>query len=132
MSKLGKHSLAALAAALVSTAALARAPGIQRAIMQRVDLEGREPQECILGSAEIPPGEAAGRHFHYGVETGYVAQGEAEILVEGEPPLRVRAGESYLIPARRPHDARNIGGVPVRVIATYVVAKGKPLAEPVK
>jgi quercetin dioxygenase-like cupin family protein len=134
MSTTRKWSLAAaaLAAAFVSLAALAQAPGIKRTLLQRVDLEGHEAKECVLGSAEIPAGGAAGKHFHHGIEMGYVAEGEAEILVDGEAPKKVKAGESYLIPARRPHDARNTGAGPVKVVATYVVEKGKPLAEPVK
>jgi len=66
------------------------------------------------------------------VELGYVAEGEAELLVEGEAPRKMKAGDSYLIPAKKPHDARNAGSGTVKVVATYVVEKGKPLAEPVK
>ncbi len=129
-----KWSIAAVgsALALASFAALAQAPGIKRTLLQRVDLEGHEPKECVLGSAEIPAGGSAGKHFHHGIEVGYVAEGEAEILVDGEAPRRVRAGESYAIPARRPHDARNTGAGVVKVVATYVVEKGKPLAEPAR
>jgi quercetin dioxygenase-like cupin family protein len=122
----------ALIAALISFVAVAQAPGIKRTLLQRTDLQGQEAKECVLGAAEIPPGGSAGKHFHHGVELGYVAEGESEILIEGEAPRKVKAGESYLIPARRPHDARNTGSGPVKVIATYVVEKGKPLAEPVK
>lgn len=123
---------AGVALAFVAVAAAAQSPGIKRTLMQRVDLEGQEAKECVLGSAEIPAGGSAGKHFHHGIEVGYVVEGESEILVDGEAPKRVRAGESYLIPARRPHDARNTGTGTVKVLATYVVEKGKPLAEPVK
>ena len=117
--------------ALASFVAVAQAPGIKRTLLQRVDLQGNEAKECVLGSAEIPAGGSAGKHFHHGIEVGYVVEGESEILVDGEAPKRVKAGESYSIPARRPHDAKAVGG-PVKVVATYVVEKGKPLAEPVK
>ncbi len=130
-----KWSLAAgvaAALALGAFAALAQTPGIKRTLMQRVDLQGQEAKECILGAAEIPPGGAAGKHYHHGIEMGYVAEGESDILVDGEPPKHVKAGDSYLIPAGRPHDARNTGSGVVKVVATYVVEKGKPLAEPVK
>lgn len=123
---------AALASAALSFAAVAQTSGIKRTMMQRTDLQGPEPKECLLGSAEIPSGSSSGKHYHHGIEAGYIVEGEAEILVEGEAPKRVKTGESFLIPARRPHDARNTGSGPVKVIATYVVEKGKPLAEPVK
>jgi quercetin dioxygenase-like cupin family protein len=119
-------------AALLAAIAAGQAPGIQRTLLQKVDVEGHPPKECVLGSAEIPPGGSAGKHFHHGIEVGYVVEGEAQILVEGEAPRHVRAGDSYAIPARRPHDARAAGASPVKVVATYVVEKGKPLAEPVK
>lgn len=116
----------------VASLAAAQAPGIKRTLLQRTDLQGSEPKECVLGAAEIPAGGSAGKHFHHGVELGYVAEGEAELLIEGEPPRKMKAGDSYLIPARKPHDARNAGSGTVKVVATYVVEKGKPLAEPVK
>lgn len=122
----------ALAAALVAAVALAQSPGIKRTLLQRTDLQGHEAKECVLGAAEIAPGGSAGKHIHHGIELGYVAEGEAELVVDGEAPRKLKAGDSYLIPVERPHDARNTGSGPVKVVATYVVEKGKPLAEPVK
>ncbi len=134
MSSTRKFGLAALglAVGLASFVAVAQTSGIKRTLMQRVDLQGHEAKECVLGAAEIPAGGSAGKHFHHGIEVGYVVEGESEILVDGEAPKKVRAGESYVIPAQRPHDARNTGTGIVKVVATYVVEKGKPLAEPVK
>lgn len=126
-------SLAAAVAVLAAASlAVAQAPGIKRTLLQRTDLAGEEQKECVLGAAEIPAGGSAGKHFHHGIELGYVAEGEAELLIEGEAPRKMKAGDSYLIPARKPHDARNAGSGTVKVVATYVVEKGKPLAEPVK
>ena len=36
------------------------------------------------------------------------------------------------VPAGIPHDGRNSGGGPAKVLATYVAEKGKPVAMPVK
>jgi len=38
--------------------------------------------------------------------------------------------ESYAIPAGKVHDAKGVGDKPVKVLATYLVEKGKPLATP--
>ena len=35
-----------------------------------------------------------------------------------------------MIPAGRIHDAKTVGDQPTKVLATYVVEKGKPLASP--
>ncbi len=121
----------ALFAAALAAAGLAQAqsPGIQRTILQRGDIEGGQ-REVILGLAEIAPGVAAGRHSHPGIETGYVLSGSATIEIDGEAPRLLKAGDSYFVPAGKVHDARTVGDTPVRVLATYVVDKGKPLATP--
>ncbi|QJR10544.1 hypothetical protein DSM104443_01608 [Usitatibacter rugosus] len=102
------------------------APAIKRTILQKTDVGGN--QETILGMAEIAPGGSTGKHSHPGIETGYVLEGTATLEIEGMPPIAMNAGTSYLIPAGKVHDAKNTGSVPVKVLATYVVEKGKPLA----
>lgn len=114
--------------AIAQTPAPAAAPAIKRTILQRTDVGGG--MEAVLGLAEIAPGGATGRHSHAGVETGYVLEGTATLAVDGEPPLAMSAGTSYLIAAGKVHDARNTGTAPVKVLATYIVEKGKPLATP--
>lgn len=118
----------ALAAFVAAADAQTPAPAIKRTLMQRFDIA--PDREVILGMAEIPPGLAAGRHTHFGVETGYVAEGSATLEIEGEAPRVMKAGDSYMIPAGKIHDAKTVGDKPVRVVATYIVEKGKPLATP--
>ena len=120
----------ALAGALVAlaVAAAAQAPAIKRQLLQRIDVP--DNRETILGVAEIPAGGAAGRHTHFGVEVGYVLEGSTSLEIEGEAPRLLRAGDSYVIPAGKVHDAKVVGDGPAKVIATYVVEKGKPLATP--
>jgi quercetin dioxygenase-like cupin family protein len=131
---MGTPMRAGLAALCVAAAAvaLAQAPGIKRTILQRVDSDGPEAKECVLALAELAPGAAIGRHIHHGYELGVVAEGEGELLVDGEAPRRVKAGDSWKIDPRKPHDARNSGTAPLKVVATYLVEKGKPLAEPAR
>lgn len=114
--------------ALTVAVAVAQAPGIKRTLLQRIDVTS--DREVILGHAEIAPGAGAGRHTHFGVETGYVLEGTASLEIEGETPKLLRAGDSYVIPAGKIHDAKTVGDVPTKILATYVVEKGKPLATP--
>ena len=51
------------------------------------------------------------------------------LLVNGQPEKTVRVGESYQVPSGAIHDART-GPQGAKVIATYVVEKGKALASP--
>ncbi len=111
--------------------ALAQNAGVKRTVLQRTDVAQTPPQESVFGTAEIAAGSAIGKHRHPGVEMGYVAAGKIELTVEGESPRRVKAGESYRVEAGKAHDARNVGAAPALAVATWVVEKGKPLAEPV-
>ena len=101
---------------------------IKRTLLQKVDVPGTN-FETVTGIAEIMPNVNIGRHTHPGPETGYVMEGEATLLVDGTPPLLLKAGDSYQIPPGAIHDARS-GEKGAKVFAVYVVEKGKPLASP--
>lgn len=109
-----------------SAAALAQTPGFNRTILQRTDLEGG--REVILFKAEIAAGATSGRHTHPGVEAGYILEGETRFEMEGEAPRTVKAGDNFIVPAGRVHNATAI--TPTKVVSTLVVEKGKPLATP--
>jgi quercetin dioxygenase-like cupin family protein len=108
--------------------ALAQQSGIKRTPLQKVEFPAG--YNTITAIAEIPAGGAAGRHTHPGAETGYVLEGELELLIDGKPPLKVKAGESYQIPEGAVHDAKASGDKPLKVLGVYVVNKDKPLATP--
>lgn len=101
---------------------------IKRIPLQKVDVPGTN-LETVTGIAEIVPNVNIGRHTHAGIETGYVLEGELTLLVEGQPPKMMKVGDSYQIPAGTIHDARSGTGT-TRILAVYVVEKGKPLASP--
>lgn len=127
------HHRAIAAAALlgVALAAAAQADGIRRSPLLKADLTipGRE---AVVVRAEVDPGSKAGRHTHPGDEISYILEGEAELLVDGEPPRLVRAGEAIMIPAGKVHDARNSGASVLRLVGVYLVEKGKPIAAPAR
>ncbi len=56
-------------------------------------------------------------------------EGEMTLMVQGQPDKVLKAGESYSVPPGAVHDAKT-GAAGAKVIATYVVEKGKPLASP--
>ena len=110
--------------------ATAQDAGIKRTILQRADVN--EKQEAVMGVAELAKGASAGRHTHHGVESSFIAEGEIELRIEGESPRRLVAGQSFQIPLGKVHDATNVGNSPVKILAVYVVEKGKPLSVAVK
>lgn len=137
-----KSTLAICAALAASTCSLpvaaqqnlpvaaAQTQNINRIPLQRFEVPGTA-YETVIGIAEIGPNVSIGRHTHPGPESGYVIEGGFELLVEGQPPRVLKAGESYKISAHTIHDART-GADGAKVIATYVVEKGQPLASAVK
>jgi quercetin dioxygenase-like cupin family protein len=122
--------LAMLAVVLVVTSAIwAQNPAVKRTVVKTGDISvpGRE---AVIANVEIGPGGSVGRHTHPGDEISYVVSGEGEILMEGKPPLKIKAGDGFVVPGGTKHDAHNTGTQPLKLIAVYVVEKGKPLATP--
>jgi quercetin dioxygenase-like cupin family protein len=123
-------SIAALALSLSSAAQQPAAPApIKRTLLQRVDVPGSPNMETVTGIAEIMPNVNIGRHTHPGAETGYVMEGTFTLLVDGKPPLALKPGDSYQVPVNTIHDAKS-GESGAKVLAVYIVEKGKPLASP--
>jgi quercetin dioxygenase-like cupin family protein len=133
-------SMACLAVTACTTQAQAPAPApaaapaapvsaLKREMVGRADVSvpGRE---AVVARVEVAPGGKAGRHTHPGDEISYVIEGESLLLIDGQPPRRVKAGESFIIPAGVVHDAHNDSNKPVKLVGVYVVEKGKPLASP--
>ncbi|MEX2650343.1 MAG: cupin domain-containing protein [Alphaproteobacteria bacterium] len=122
------RSFAALLAFLVVAGAEAQ-EGIKRTPLQRLDVPD-SGYETVMGLAEVAPGATSGRHTHPGIEIGYVLEGESVLRIDGQPDQALAAGDSYRIEAGAVHEASNLGETPAKVIAVYVVEKGKPLALP--
>jgi len=122
-------------AALVAVAGIgtlaAQQPGFTRKLVQDQNLSIPD-RHAVQALAEFVPGGAAGEHTHPGEELGYVVEGTLELLIEGQPPRTIKAGESFFVPAGVVHDGRNVGSGPAKVLATYIVEKGKPVATPAK
>jgi quercetin dioxygenase-like cupin family protein len=116
--------------ATVGLLLLGQNPGIQRTVVQRKDISvpGRE---AVIAHVTIAPGASVGRHTHPGEEISYIIEGEGELLIDGQPALKVKAGDGFVVPNGAIHDARNTGSQPLTLAAIYVVEKGKPLATPV-
>jgi quercetin dioxygenase-like cupin family protein len=125
--------------ALVSVIALALAgsvagigaqqPGFKRTVVQQKDISvpGREAVTVV---GEFQPGASPGRHTHPGEEISYVLEGSLLLEEEGKPAVTVTAGQAFLIPSGAIHNATNKGSGTARILATYIVEKGKPLATP--
>lgn len=131
MTRLRKTLIATLAfAALGATGALmAQSSGLTRTLVGRADVSVPN-REAVVARVEVAAGAKAGRHTHPGDEISYVLEGEVTLLIDGQAPRAVKAGESFVIPAGVVHDAHNESSTPTKLVGVYVVEKGKPLATP--
>ncbi len=121
--------LVGIALSIAAGVLMAQNSGLTRTLLTKADISvaGRE---AVVARVEVAPGARAGRHTHPGDEISYVLEGQVELLIDGQPPQVVKAGEALVIPAGVVHDAHNAGDATVRLLAVYVVEKGKPLATP--
>jgi quercetin dioxygenase-like cupin family protein len=107
----------------------AQQPTFKRTILQQADLSV-SGHEVISAVAEFDPKATPGMHTHFGEEIGYVLEGTFLVEQAGKPPVTLQTGGSFLIPAGTVHNATNAGTGKGRILATYIVEKGKPLATP--
>jgi quercetin dioxygenase-like cupin family protein len=118
--------------AFVLTGVLAaQQPAFKRTVLQQADISV-PGHEVISAVAEFDPKATPGMHTHFGEEIGYVIEGTFLIEQAGKPSVTLQAGGSFLIPAGTVHNATNTGAGKGRILATYIVEKGKPLATPAK
>jgi mannose-6-phosphate isomerase-like protein (cupin superfamily) len=67
---------------------------------------------------EVAPGKRLGRHTDSSEEVLYIVEGEGEATV-GEERALVSAGSLAVVPALVPHDIRNTGSIPLRVVGFF-------------
>jgi quercetin dioxygenase-like cupin family protein len=85
-------------------------------------------REMVQVETLIPVGVESGWHVHPGEEVGYIIAGEVEVRVQGRATAVLKAGDGFLIPPRTPHNARDLGPETGRMLSTYIVETGQPIA----
>jgi quercetin dioxygenase-like cupin family protein len=131
-----KKSLLVSSVAALSLAGLAYAQQaplqpspIKRTPLGKVEVPGSN-YEVVFGIAELAPGFKAGRHSHPGPVLAYVAEGEFWYLIDGQPEKTYTVGDSFQVPHGAIHNEGAVGSRPAKVMAVYIVEKGKPLVQP--
>ena len=102
--------------------------GLKRTVLQKFDVPAGD-RETVTAMIDIPPNMDVARHTHPGPEVDYVLEGEVNLVVEGQPPKTYKAGDSFSIPQGIVHGGRS-GPNGTKLVGTYIVEKGKPLASP--
>jgi quercetin dioxygenase-like cupin family protein len=60
-----------------------------------------------------------------------VLEGGFELPIQGQDTRMLKPGDAFQIPPNTPHAGGKAAATKTRLIITYVVEKGKPLASPV-
>jgi quercetin dioxygenase-like cupin family protein len=107
----------------------ATTPGVTRKILSQTD--GPVPgYVTIIVEAEIEAGVTVARHTHPGIESAYVVEGGLDLPIEGQPIRTLKPGDGFVVPPNTPHAGGKNGDKKTKIVSTYVVEKGKPLASP--
>jgi quercetin dioxygenase-like cupin family protein len=125
---------AALALALAATAASAQVmtPPAGKEPITRTPLQKTEYPDghfTYVMMVEIVPNGTAAPHTHPGLETAYILDGDLTLTIQGQPPRKLKAGDSFSVPPHAVHTGTS-GDKGVKLIGVFVVDKTKPLASP--
>ena len=105
----------------------ALAESLHRTVIQHEgsSIPGREIVQVLT---EIPCGVESGWHIHPGEEVGYIVAGTVKMMIQDQPTLTLHAGDGFLIVPRLAHNALDVGPETGRMLSTYIVEGGQPLA----
>jgi quercetin dioxygenase-like cupin family protein len=123
----GQKPAAAAPASQVPKEFLTKPPSITRKVVGQ-----QEVGDFVLTVAvvDVPVGGREGRHRHDGILIGLVEEG---VLSMDHEPTGVRdykPGETFYIPEGQIHEGFNRGTVPTKVVGSFVIRKGQPMAVP--
>jgi quercetin dioxygenase-like cupin family protein len=127
--RIGGGAAALLMASLVALSA--QQPAFKRSVLQQFDLSA-PGHEAVMAMVEFPAGSETGRHTHPGEEISFVEAGPFVLEIEGQPAKTLQTGEAFMVPAGKIHNGHPAAGRTAKVVATYVIEKGKPVTTPVK
>jgi quercetin dioxygenase-like cupin family protein len=88
-------------------------------------LNTQNPEITVM-KVEIKPGSETGWHTHPVPLYAYVLQGDLTVELKGGQTYRFTAGDAIVEVLNIPHNGKNLGAVPVVLIAFYTGEKGTP------
>lgn len=88
--------------------------------------QGKPEMTALL--VEIAPGAQTGWHHHLVPNFAYMLEGTLELTLDDGRVKLLKAGEELPEVVNRPHNGRNVGSSPARLIVFYAGAVGTPLS----
>ena len=119
-------AIACVTMSAIVVSATAQQSAIKRTVLRSIDYPAG--YTTVTAFIEVAPGACSGRHTHPGIDSGYVIQGDLVLKIDGKPEQTFKAGDSFETSPQTIHDACSVSGN--KLIDTFVIEKGKPLASP--
>ena len=101
---------------------------ITRTTMEKFDVPD-SGYETVMMVVEMAPHVNSGLHTHPGFDAAYLLEGDLTVIERGKPDKSIGPGESWHVVPGAVHEVK-VGDQTTKVLAVYVVEKGKPLATP--
>lgn len=104
----------------------------QTVLGQTVTYPATAPAKVTSVIVIMQPGEETGWHKHDVPMFGYILEGEVTVAYEEAGTRVYRKGDAVLEAIGTPHNGRNTGDGPARILAVFMGADGVPDTERVK
>ncbi len=105
--------------------AAAPQPKVTSLMQQALAEEFTPGREVLVHLVEFPPHATLERHWHPGEEFHYYLEGDAEIRIDGRPPIKGVPGTAGHVPYKAVHTAV-AGAKGAKVLVVRVHTKGEP------
>jgi len=88
-------------------------------------LQTDSPEVTVL-IVEIPVGGETGWHIHPVPVYGYMLSGAITVEMENKEKYDFREGDALLEVVNTPHNGKNMGSIPAKLLVFYTGEQGKP------
>ena len=93
---------------------------------QKIEYPKTEKAEMASILVEIQPGKENGRHMHAVPTYVHVLEGTMTVEFEDGSRQTFKAGTGFLEVMNTVHSAKNLGGVPLKLLVVFAGEEGKP------
>src|SRR5690349_17059843 len=98
----------------------------QTVLGQAIVYPAEAPAKVDAAIVSMQPGEETGWHQHDVPMFGYVLEGEVTVDYGAKGTRVYRQGEAVMEAIDWPHNGRNTGKIPARILAVFMGAEGVP------
>ena len=101
----------------------------QTILSQPIAYPTHSPAKIVSAIVTMLPGEETGWHQHDVPMFGYILEGEVTVTYAGKGTHVYRQGDALMEAIDIPHNGRNTGKIPARILAVFMGADGVPDTE---